>query len=770
MHRTVAIVLCAALLLAATPCLATMRVTWTPQVMQHAVAPLGINLSDDAWHTGAAFTRERVHNGSFEGVQYRQITYGPVTDPSSYQDSFPAGTWLGVLGEARLSFVNGPARGPLHSTGVIQKRITDKGVERTIPVYTFARTESSPAPFDGLLIEAIRPTGWLGQHGGDWWVFTTGDARVTTQSGDTPPADTGTHVARLDGATAAADIIAPLLDTRHTPPDGIWRLHFWSKGEGNLTVYLGDLTHRDRGAHLHRTIPLRKEWTFHELEFSLADYPHDMLALGFGAHGATALLDGVSMQRKGHTNPTVFRDTLVAWLRELGPGCLRHHQIGGSSLDNWLAPRDRRLAFAWSREQTPPTGIWPGHPAENGQAAVHDYSLHDFLVLCREVGTSPWICLPGTLTEAEARHMIEYLAGAVTTPYGMRRAALGQVRPWSSVFRTIHIEIGNEAWNNAPPFQLGGYSLRGDYWQRLFQSMRATPGFGPGIRLHAGGQAVNAWLNGRIIREVPAADSLAIAPYLLHELDTATASLPADRLLDHARGVARHAATAWMAENTALGKPLSVYEVNYHVTGGDAPAAPRNAIASTQGGAVILADWLLQLATTFGCSPVALFTLQHPHTTVGNEQVALWGLALSLEPGQQRERPLLLAMRLINRFLRGDVVKVAQHNTPQAATPYTPAGAQGPVVAPLVGAYGSQEGATRRILLSNMDMTARHTVVVDDMPAGARQTVLTAATFMADNEYGHEPHVLPAVQSVVDSAMVVLPPASLTLLEWEAAP
>lgn len=770
MYHNTAIALCATLLLTATPCAAAMRVAFTPQVVQSAVTPLGINLSDDAWHTGAAFTRERVRNGSFEGVQFRQITYGPKADAISYQDSFPAGNWLDVLNDARLSFVNGPARGLLQRHPVSTQRVADRATGRTTLVYSFAPLASAPMPFDGLLIEAVRPTGWLGQHGGDWWVFTSGEARVRTQSGDTPPTDSGKHIARLDATAGTADILAPLLDTRLTPPDGVWRLRFWSKGEGRLSIYLGDLTHRGLAAPLHKTVTLRKEWNYHELDFSLADYPHDLLALGFGMDNGTALLDDISMRRQGDGNPTVFRDALVTWLRGLAPGCLRHHQIGGSSLDNWLEPRNRRLAFAWSRQQNPPSGVWPGHPAEDGQAAVHDYGLHDFLVLCREVGTSPWICLPGTLTDAEARNVIEYLAGSVTTPYGMRRAKLGQARPWTSVFKAIHIEIGNEAWNNAPPFQLGGYILRGDYWQRLFQTMRATSGFGPGIYLHAGGQAVNAWFNRRIVREVPAADRLAIAPYLLHELSATTAELPADALLDYARGAAHHAASGWMAENMALGKPLSVYEVNYHVTGGDAAAAPRNTITGTQGGAVILADWLLRLVTTFGCSPVSLFTLQHPYTSVGNERVALWGLALSIEPGQERERPALLAMRLINRFLRGDIVQLALLDRPQAATPYQPAGAGTPAVAPLIGAYGSQEGHTRRLMLCNMDMTARHTVVVDGMPAGAQRTVLAAATFLADNEYGHAPAVQVSRQPPPDSAMVELPPASLTLLEWTNAP
>ncbi|GFM34470.1 hypothetical protein [Desulfovibrio subterraneus] len=751
---------------------ATMRVAFTDTVQQAQVVPLGINLSDDAWHTGAALTKERVRNGSFEGVLYRQITYGPTGSTSAYQDSFRPEEWIAVLSGAQARFVNGPARGKISLKATEPTTVEEKDGSKTVLTYRFSPLPVSPAPFDGLLLENTLPTGWLGQHGGDWWVFTLGGAQVRTVAGDTPPADTGTHVARLDAEQGTADILAPLLDSRYAQADGEWLLRFWCKGKGSLTVYLGDLTHRADAAPLRRSIELQPDWNYHEIYLKVATYPLDMLALGFAISGGLAQLDGISMQATADSNPTVFLDQLVQALHLLGPSTLRLHQIGGSSFANWLAPPMRRMAFSSSRAAQPPTGIWPGHPQEKGQARIYAYGLHDFLELCKTANVSPWLCVPGTLTEEEASEIVAYLAGPVTTRYGMLRASLGQVQPWTEVFPSIHIEIGNEAWNFIPPFLLGGYSIKGEYWQRLFHSMRSSQWFSPVLKLHAGGQAVNTWLNKRIVAEVPNADRLAIAPYLLHELDTATAALPADKLLDRVRGEAHYVDTAgYMAQNSnEVPSPLSVYEVHYHVTGGDAPLAPRNTITATAGGTVILADWLMRLTAHHGCSPVNLFTLQHPYQHIPSGELALWGLALNLKPGEERYRPLFLAARLLNTFLHGDLMNLSLSSVPQGETPYKTDKDSAPVTAPLVTVYGTREGNTRRLLLCNMDMLAAQRVQIEGMHGGIHRTEVAGPTFLADNERGHPPLVQLKTGLPVTGDMVELPPASLTLLEWRETP
>lgn len=751
---------------------AEMRVAFTNTVQQAHIIPLGINLSDDAWHNGAILTRERVRNGSFEGVIYRQITYGPTGSTTAYQDSFPPEDWTAVLSGAKARFINGPARGPVALKAAEPTTVDQKEGMKTVLTYRFSPLPVAPAPFDGLLLENTLPTGWLGQHGGDWWVFTQDGAQVRTVTGDTPPADTGLHVAKLDAEQGTADIIAPLLDSRYAQADGEWLLRFWCKGKGSLTIYLGDLTQRAGVAPLHRTIQLQPDWNYHEMYLKVAKYPLELLGLGFAISGGLAQLDGISMQATAESNPTVFRDQLVQALQLLGPSTLRLHQIGGSSLANWLAPSMRRMAFSSSRAEPPPTGIWPGHPQEKGRARVYAYGLHDFLELCKTTRVSPWLCLPGTLTEDEATDIIAYLAGPVTSRYGMLRASLGQVQPWTTVFPAIHIEIGNEAWNNIPPFQLGGYSIKGEYWQRLFHSMRSSQWFSPILRLHAGGQAVNTWLNKRIISEVSNADRLAIAPYLLHELDAVTASLPADKILARVRGEAHHIDTAgYMAQNSGeITSPLSVYEVHYHVTGGDAPLAPRNIITATAGGTVILADWLMRLTAHHGCSPVNLFTLQHPYQQIDSGKLALWGLALSLKPGEERYRPLFLAARLMNSFLRGDLMTLSMSSVPENETPYRPDKDSPPVTAPLITAYGSREGNSRRLLLCNMDMLAPQRVHIQGMRGDICRTEVSGPTFLADNEEGHPPQVHLKTSLSVAGDMVDLPPASLTLLEWRETP
>jgi alpha-L-arabinofuranosidase len=45
-----------------------------------------------------------------------------------------------------------------------------------------------------------------------------------------------------------------------------------------------------------------------------------------------------------------------------------------------------------------------------------------------------------------------------SSPYGAKRAALGQAEPWTSIFSVIHLELGNEEWN-AGVFAGIGYVL-----------------------------------------------------------------------------------------------------------------------------------------------------------------------------------------------------------------------------------------------------------------------------------------------------------------------
>ena len=83
---------------------------------------------------------------------------------------------------------------------------------------------------------------------------------------------------------------------------------------------------------------------------------------------------------------------------------------------------------------------------------------------------------------------MEYLGGPPDTPYGRLRTELGHPQPWTKTLGAIHVEFGNEAWNNAGPYQVGGYNGE-DYWKDLIAAAKASPYYTPKVIFHAAGQA-----------------------------------------------------------------------------------------------------------------------------------------------------------------------------------------------------------------------------------------------------------------------------------------
>src|SRR5260370_27539368 len=109
----------------------------------------------------------------------------------------------------------------------------------------------------------------------------------------------------------------------------------------------------------------------------------------------------------------------------------------GSSSDNMIAPDVSRKRDGASTQN-----------AEQGDVPL---GLPDFLQLCQVLGAEPWYTMPAGMSPAEMQSLIEYLGGDASTPYGAKRAALGQAAAWTTVFPVIHLALGNEQ-SNMPSF------------------------------------------------------------------------------------------------------------------------------------------------------------------------------------------------------------------------------------------------------------------------------------------------------------------------------
>ncbi|MCW5881218.1 MAG: hypothetical protein KIS91_09845 [Anaerolineae bacterium] len=164
--------------------------------------------------------------------------------------------------------------------------------------------------------------------------------------------------------------------------------------------------------------------------------------------------------------PFAVRPEVAAALKAFRPDSLRiwsgftkFHL--GTSLENWLAEEGEGPAW-WQRKR--------------GLVGAANLHLPAALALARDAGARPWLIVHPAFDEAEWLGLMEYLAGPPNSPYGARRAAHGQVAPWTDVFDRISLEYGNEAWNAEYfPWNFDDSATFGAVAETFFGVVRSSP-------------------------------------------------------------------------------------------------------------------------------------------------------------------------------------------------------------------------------------------------------------------------------------------------------
>jgi alpha-L-arabinofuranosidase len=777
----------------------TLEVTDT--VVTAGVQHFGINLgSDNYWDS--VLNRNRIKNGGFEGVMYRHIARGPGGDaqslydwndytyaPSADDEELSDRTWLDIATGANAWVLAGDRAWQSEVIDRVEHAVMP-GRESDGERLRFVFADSGPevgasggATLDevGLLLEKVEPAGFVGQHGGPLWTFASSGARITTAGTDLPPGTTGSAVAVIEApGSETAKLMYPLLPADLVDPNGTWRISFWAKGDGTLSIGYGPWGDpRDPSP-----VALSGEWQyFEDLAMMVSDYADDSLNLHLSVTGGTVMLDDVAAYLEGDTNPTTFRDDLVELLGQLEPGSLRYLHMGGSSVDNLLGRDHERMAFDFHRNVPPDSALpWPPHPNTNGGAEIHPYGMHEFLELCAQLGAQPWLCVPGTSFPAEMENLMEYLAGPASSPYGQIRADRGQAQPWTEVFDQIHIEMGNEAWNWAEAYAYGGWNGP-EYWSALFtaakEKLSEYAGANAQVRFHIGAQNYNTWLGAQLVEQHgAAADAYAIAPYVIHEMNDEQAAFDDEQLFSWAfawvwylnTGGPMQANWDMIQDSVNPNLEISVYEVNHHITGGSAPTEPRNRIVTSIGGALNILNHMLLMVERYDVRVQNFFSLfQREYDGVG-----LWGSVLSARPDDPRYRPTFQALMLANQVLEGDLVAVTRSGedpTWHESLDYD--GTAVEVDVPFVHAYATRNGTVRGLILLNLHRTDALSVQLElaAEPSGAAtRWTLEAASVAANNELDHAPEVSiqeASVTGFADGHTVDLPPHSLTVLRWE---
>jgi|APSaa5957512622_1039677.scaffolds.fasta_scaffold00540_4 hypothetical protein len=260
------------------------------------------------------------------------------------------------------------------------------------------------------------------------------------------------------------------------------------------------------------TLKVSGEWQEHRIEFVGAPPRRGAEPFTIGTREAgTVYIDNVTIVEKDGPPPYGFYPEIVDTLRRFRPNTLRlwvlqENRGFGKCLDDALGlPTESNLTFKEQR----------------GAATTDPLGLHQQLMLCQQVGTDPWIIASTMFSTQEQKNLIEYLAGPADSPYGRRRADMGQTAPWTTVFDHIKLEMGNETWNGM--FQPQGFSgkpeIYGAYCEYMFGQMKNSPCFDD----DAFQLVINGWVaqpknnkwgwGARALRNAPSAEAIDVAYY-----------------------------------------------------------------------------------------------------------------------------------------------------------------------------------------------------------------------------------------------------------------
>ncbi len=226
------------------------------------------------------------------------------------------------------------------------------------------------------------------------------------------------------------------------------------------------------------------------------------------------------------------------------------------------------------------------------------------------------------------------------------------------------------------------------------------------------------------------------------------------------------------------GFDLSIYEVNHHITGGDAPADARNRLVTSIGGGLNIINWMLLMLERQEVRVQNFFSLFQLGYNTGVGQVRLWGSVLSMKSGAERYRPTFLALMLANKVLSGDLTEVTRSGDDPDWTcthRYDDDQDQDQQI-PYLHAYATRDGTRRGLILINLHRTDSLPVRLElpQAPTGSQATRydLVGDTINANNELEHAAEV-EVIEEVLSNfgqqVQLSMRPFSMTVLSWQDA-
>ena len=556
--------------------------------------------------------------------------------------------------------------------------------------------------------------------------------------------------------------------------NGNYTLNFRAKGLGGNNQMIVQVSRANR--FFLQTVNLSNSWQDYSFTFSASESGAvGTAALTFKLAGAAALLDDVSLvaASTSSTNPTAYRDEVVATLRNLRPGILRYMDSGtnwGSSIDNMIAPPFARLRAGYSDHNTEQDDIPVG--------------LHEFLTLCQTVGSEPWFTMPTGMSTQEMTNLMEYLGGSSSTTYGAKRAALGQTAPWTSVLPVIHLEFGNEVWNTANPGALmndpAGYGKRAGI---IFGTAHASPYYSASSfdLIVDGWASVSAWTQ-QVLAASSNYDTIDIAPYIFGSFNDASSNeaiygpMFAEPEIDDSttNGIVQQ--NARVAAAAAHPAKLAVYETNLGTVGGSVSQASIDAVVPSLGGGLAEVNHMLMMMRDAGINAQTMFSLAGWRTTftnaaIGGEKTPVWGSVVDMG-NTNRIRPTMMAEQLANSAILPSLLTTIQSGSNPTWNQATSAN-DGVAVngAHYLQSFAFTDGAINKLVLFNVSRTSSLPVTFTgaNAPTGnATIQTLTSTNITDNNEDNQNVTVQTTSATLVAGQSYTLPPFSMVVITTTA--
>jgi hypothetical protein len=741
----------------------------TSTIQQPAVHRLGVNLGDQNFYDSGQMLKNLVfRNPGFEAMKYRSILNCSAVSATTCTDSTPwspqpTAFWTG----ATYQVISGASTG---KTGkVISSTKNPASCSGCGQIVKFDQTLTLAI---GDYVVVTNSFAGNGDQG--WWDSVAGGASISTESTDLSPNTPGKQALRINAAgTGQWAAINQYFDTTQgisfLQLNGNYQITFRAKGIGgsnSLNVSMGRTT-AGSTAYINRGVTLTNTWQDYTFNFSASENgsASGSVQLSFSAYQAGIELDDVSVTQTNSdpANTTVFRDEVVNTLKALHPGTLRmmaSHAGLGADIPDQLA-----LPFARYRE---------GYLLGSTELDDIPYGIPEFLELCSTVSADPWITIPTATTPQEMTELVEYLSGTGADPYSAARIQRGQLTPWTKVFTQIHIELGNENWNNDLAGQTIGLSAYPQWANTVFAAARHTTGYVPAsFDLILNGFAANPWYNQQLLKSATQQDTIDIAPYLLLSANNEAQStqfgalFAEPEIFDGPGGIVPQ--TMQYAATAPHPTKVSVYETNVSPIEGSITQTQLNNLAPSIGAGVATAEHMLQMMRDGVLYQNAFALPQFSVQRSDQKTVKLWGMVVDMGTTNRR-RPQFLSQALANEVIGGKMLQTLQTGAnPTWNQPLSSDGVQ------LTGAhnlqsFAFQNGTAKSIIIFNLSQTAALPVTFSGVNAPAGTVTLqqlTSASILDNNETTDKVSATTStLPSFSPAKALSLPPFSMTILTW----